>query len=71
MTVGTVLSLVAHFVAGRNGPDHLLLALELLPVLLLGLWAARFLAEFELLAGRWLRPAIFVRRRLWACGRTT
>lgn len=56
--VGTSLSLLALALAGRLGPDHLLLALELLPVLLLGLWAANYMAG--LLAGRWLRPAILL-----------
>jgi uncharacterized membrane protein YfcA len=57
-SVGTVLSLAALFLAGRVGADHLLLALKLLPALLLGLGAARFVAE--LLAGRWLRRAILL-----------
>ena len=57
-TVGTTLSLVALALAGRLGPAHLLLALALLPVLLLGLWAANSMAG--LLTGRWLRPAILL-----------
>jgi uncharacterized membrane protein YfcA len=57
-SVGMVLSLAALFLAGRVGADHLLLALKLLPALLLGLGAARFVAE--LLAGRWLRRAILL-----------
>lgn len=55
---GTTLSLVALALAGRLGPEHLLLALALLPVLLLGLWAANSIAG--LLSGRWLRPAILL-----------
>jgi uncharacterized membrane protein YfcA len=55
---GTTLSLLILALVGRLGPEHLLLALELLPVLLLGLWAANYMAG--LLAGRWLRPAILL-----------
>lgn len=55
---GTTLSLLALALAGRLGSEHLLLALELLPVLLLGLWAANAMARF--LTGRWLRPAILL-----------
>ena len=57
-SMGTVISLLALAIAGRVGPEHLLLALGLLPALLLGLWSARFAAG--LLAGRWLRPAILL-----------
>lgn len=54
--LGTTISLSALALAGRVGPEHLLLAVELLPALLMGLWSARFVAGY--LAGRWLRPAI-------------
>ncbi len=57
-SIGTVISLLALAIAGRVGPEHLLLALGLLPALLLGLWSTRFAAG--LLAGRWLRPAILL-----------
>ena len=46
--MGTAISLSALALAGRVGPEHLLLAL------LSGLWAAGFLA------GPWLRPAILL-----------
>ncbi|HVF01313.1 MAG TPA: sulfite exporter TauE/SafE family protein [Rubrobacteraceae bacterium] len=55
---GTTLSLLILALVGRLGHEHLLLALGLLPVLLLGLWAANYMAG--LLAGRWLRPAILL-----------
>jgi hypothetical protein len=55
---GTTLSLLILALVGRLGTEHLLLALELLPVLLLGLWAANYMAG--LLVGRWLRPAILL-----------
>lgn len=57
-SVGTAISLVALALFGRVGLDHLLLSLKLLPALLLGLWAARFLTG--LLAKGWLRPAILL-----------
>ena len=57
-SMGTVLSLLALATAARVGPEHLLLALGLLPALLLGLWSARFAAG--LLTGRWLRPAVLL-----------
>lgn len=57
-SMGTTISLLSLAVAGKVGPEHLLLALGLLPALLMGLWGGRFVAEF--LAGRWLRPAILL-----------
>lgn len=55
---GTTISLLVLTLVGRLGREHLFLALELLPVLLLGLWAANYLAS--LLTGRWLRPAVLL-----------
>ncbi len=57
-SMGTMISILALAIAGRVGPEHLLLALGLLPALLLGLWSARLAAG--LLAGRWLRPAVLL-----------
>jgi uncharacterized membrane protein YfcA len=56
--MGTAISLLVLALAERVGLDHLLLALELLPALLLGLWGAGFTAK--LLSGRWLRPALLL-----------
>ena len=56
--MGTAISLLVLALAERVGLDHLLLALELLPALLLGLWGAGFTPK--LLSGRWLRPALLL-----------
>jgi uncharacterized membrane protein YfcA len=56
--MGTAISLLVLALAEKVGLDHLLLALELLPALLLGLWGAGFTAK--LLSGRWLRPALLL-----------
>ncbi|MDP8925317.1 MAG: sulfite exporter TauE/SafE family protein [Actinomycetota bacterium] len=56
--MGTAISLLVLALAERVGLDHLLLALELLPALLLGLWGAGFTAK--LLSGRWLRLALLL-----------
>lgn len=53
-----MISLLVFALAERVGLDHLLLALELLPALLFGLWGAGFFAR--LLSGRWLRPALLL-----------
>lgn len=56
--VGTTISLVALFLVGRVGGEHLSLTLQLLPALLLGLLFARWMSP--LLDGRWTRPAILL-----------
>lgn len=56
--VGALMSIGALAIANRLGSEHLVLALELLPALLLGLWGGKFVAG--LLTGRWLRPAILL-----------
>lgn len=56
--VGTTISLIALFLAGRVGEEHLSLTLQLLPALLLGLLFARWMSP--LLDGRWVRPAILL-----------
>lgn len=56
--VGGIVSLAALAAAGRVHGWHALLALELLPGLLFGLWASAFAAP--LLDKRWLRPAVLV-----------
>ena len=53
---GIVISLVGLALAGKIEGWHLVLALELLPGLLLGLWASRWVVEA--LDERWLRPAV-------------
>jgi uncharacterized membrane protein YfcA len=55
-TTGLALSLIGLFLAHRVERAHLVLAVELLPGLLLGLWASRSVARR--LDGRWLRPAV-------------
>ena len=56
--VGTGLSLVALFLSGRVGAEHALFTLQLLPGMLLGLLAARWIAP--LLDASWLRPAVLL-----------
>ena len=53
---GIVISLVGLALAGKVEGWHLILALELLPGLLLGLWASRW--AVEALDERWLRPTV-------------
>jgi uncharacterized protein len=53
---GIVISLVGLALAGKVEGWHFVLALELLPGLLLGLWASRWVVEA--LDERWLRPAV-------------
>ena len=55
-SLGTAISLLVLAIAGRVGTEQLLLALELLPALLVGLWGARLVVGR--LTGDWLRPAI-------------
>jgi hypothetical protein len=55
---GTGLALVALFFSGRIGPEHALLSLKLLPVMLLGLSSARWTAP--LLDRCWMRPAVLL-----------
>lgn len=54
--VGIAMSLVGLGLAGRVQGWHLLLALQLLPGLLVGLWASRWVIKY--LDERWLRPAV-------------
>jgi uncharacterized membrane protein YfcA len=54
--VGAVASLSALAVTGRVEGWHFLLALELLPALLIGLWVSKWAIKF--LEERWLRPAV-------------
>ena len=54
--VGIVMSLVGLTLAGRVQGWHLLLALQLLPGLLVGLWASQWVIKY--LDERWLRPAV-------------
>ena len=54
--VGTAISLLALALSGSADFSHLVLALELLPALFLGLWAANYVTGF--LSGDWLRPTI-------------
>jgi uncharacterized protein len=56
--VGIVMSLVGLAFAGRVQGWHLLLALQLLPGLLVGLWASRWVIKY--LDERWLRPAVLI-----------
>ena len=50
------MSLVGLGLAGKVEWQHVALALELLPGLLVGLWASRWVVK--LLDERWLRPAV-------------
>ena len=54
--VGIAMSLVGLALAGRVQGWHFLLALQLLPGLLVGLWASRWVIKY--LDERWLRPAV-------------
>jgi uncharacterized membrane protein YfcA len=54
--VGIVMSLVGLALAGRVQGWNFLLALQLLPGLLVGLWASRWVIKY--LDERWLRPAV-------------
>ncbi len=54
--VGIVMSLAGLALAGKVEGWHLVLALQLLPGLLVGLWASRWVVER--LDERWLRPAV-------------
>ena len=54
--VGTVMSLAALAFAGKVQGWHFLLALQLLPGLLVGLWSSRWVIKY--LDERWLRPAV-------------
>jgi hypothetical protein len=55
---GIAMSLVGLGLAGKVEGRHLVLALELLPGLLVGLWASRWVVRR--LQERWLRPAVLV-----------
>jgi hypothetical protein len=55
---GTTLSLVALFLTGRVGEEHVLLTLQLLPALILGLVCTRWISP--LLDGRWVRPVVLL-----------
>jgi uncharacterized protein len=50
------MSLVSLGLAGKVEGRHLVLVVELLPGLLLGLWASRWVVKR--LDERWLRPAV-------------
>lgn len=54
--VGIAMSLVGLGLAGKVEGRHFVLALELLPGLLVGLWASRWVVKR--LKERWLRPAV-------------
>jgi uncharacterized protein len=54
--VGIAMSLVGLGLAGKVEGRHYVLALELLPGLLVGLWASRWVVKR--LDERWLRPAV-------------
>jgi uncharacterized membrane protein YfcA len=54
--IGIAMSLVGLGLAGKVEGQHLVLALELLPGLLAGLWASRWV--IKRLDERWLRPAV-------------
>jgi hypothetical protein len=54
--VGIAMSLVGLGLAGKVEGRHFVLALELLPGLLVGLWASRWVVKH--LKERWLRPAV-------------
>lgn len=56
--MGTMVSLLALTLSGDADLSHLVFALELLPALFLGLWAANYL--ISLLSGDWLRPTILL-----------
>ena len=54
--VGIVMSLAGLALAGKVHGWHFLLALQLLPGLLVGLWSSRWVIRY--LDDRWLRPAV-------------
>jgi len=54
--VGILMSLAGLWLAGKVEARHVVLALELLPCLLGGLWASHWVVER--LDERWLRPAV-------------
>ena len=54
--VGILMSLAGLWLAGKVEARHAVLALELLPCLLVGLWASRWVVAR--LDERWLRPAV-------------
>jgi uncharacterized membrane protein YfcA len=54
--LGIVMSLVGLALAGKVEGRHAVLALQLLPGMLAGLWASRWVVER--LDERWLRPAV-------------
>jgi uncharacterized membrane protein YfcA len=54
--VGIAMSLVGLGLAGQVEGRHVLLALQLLPCMLVGLWVSRWVVER--LDKRWLRPAV-------------
>ena len=56
--VGTVMSLAALAFAGKVQGWHFLLALQLLPGLLVGLWSSRWVIRY--LDEYWLRPAVLM-----------
>jgi uncharacterized membrane protein YfcA len=56
--VGIAMSLVGLGLAGKVEGRHFVLAMELLPGLLLGLWASRWVVER--LEARWLRPVVLI-----------
>jgi len=56
--VGTGLSLIAVFLSGRVGAEHVLLTLQLLPGMILGLFSTCWIAP--LLDASWLRPAVLL-----------
>ena len=56
--VGIAMSLVGLGLAGKVEGRHVVLALELLPGLLVGLWASRWVVKR--LEERWLRPTVLI-----------
>jgi len=56
--VGIAMSLVGLGLAGKVEGRHFVLAMELLPGLLVGLWASRWVVER--LEARWLRPVVLI-----------
>ena len=56
--VGIAMSLIGLGLASKVEWRHLVLALELLPGLLIGLWASRWVVKR--LDERWLRPAVLI-----------
>jgi uncharacterized protein len=58
VVVGILLSLAGLMLAGKVEGWHFVLALQLLPGLLVGLWASRWVVKH--LDERWLRPAVLL-----------